>query len=249
VKSFRHETDFVLPDWNSIATKTGLLNSCIELMIYTCHRRGTHAIGGMSAQVPISADPLANTAARQKVRDDTLRHVDAGHDGTLVAHADFVPIAKEVFDAHMKTPNQIQKPPHGVVIGARDLLKTPTGEITENGLRNNVQVAIVYIESWLRGNGWVTIHNKMQDVATAEISISQVWQWLRHQARLNDGCVVDEELVRQAIADEVGTIKKNIGEERYTSSRFDDAAKIFERMITGTEFPEFMPLVAYEYMD
>jgi len=249
VKSFRHETNFVLPDWHSIATETSLLSSCVELMIHTCHRRGTHAIGGMSAQIPISSDPLANATARQKVRDDKLHEVVAGHDGTLIAHPDLVPIAKEVFDAHMKTPNQIQKPPNGAVIGARDLLATPKGEITENGLRNNVQVAIVYIESWLRGNGWVTIHNKMQDVATAEISRSQVWQWLRHHAMLSDGRVVDEELVRQAIADEVAIIKKNIGEKRYASSRFDDAAKIFERMITGTEFAEFMPLVADGYID
>jgi malate synthase len=225
------------------------LNAYVTLLIRTCHRRGIHAMGGMAAQIPIKSDPLANAAALQKVREDKLREVMAGHDGTWVAHPGLVPIAKDVFDAHMPTPNQIHTHAADATVTAEDLLSVPDGPITEKGLRTNINVGMLYLESWLRGNGCVPIYNLMEDAATAEISRSQVWQWIRHGATLDDGRVVNRDLVQRTIAEELRSIRENIGEDTYWSGRFDTAAKLFEHMMTSDDFPEFMPLVAYGYID
>ena len=158
------------------------LKAYVELLIKTCHRRGIHAMGGMAAQIPIKSDPAANEAALEKVRQDKLREVKAGHDGTWVAHPGLVPIAKAIFDEYMKTPNQLGVKREDVHITAADLLRVPEGQITEQGLKLNVDVGIQYIESWLGGNGCVPIYNLMEDAATAEISRVQVWQW-RHSRR------------------------------------------------------------------
>src|SRR5262245_10766006 len=167
------------------------LNSYVQLLIRTCHRRGIHAMGGMAAQIPIKNDPAANERALDKVRQDKLREVKAGHDGTWVAHPGLVPIAKAIFDADMKSPNQIAVARDEVRVTATDLLKVADGEITQAGLEVNIDVGIQYLEAWLGGNGCVPIYNLMEDAATAEISRTQVWQWVRHGARLNDGRVVD----------------------------------------------------------
>ncbi len=249
IKRFRTQPEFVLPDRGSVTMDRHFLSSYVALLIRTCHHRGIHAMGGMAAQIPIKSDPLANAAALQKVRDDKLREVKAGHDGTWVAHPGLVPIAKEIFDAHMPTPNQIHTVPRDVSVTASDLLTVPQGAITEKGLRTNINVGMLYLESWLRGNGCVPIYNLMEDAATAEISRSQVWQWIRHGAKLDDGRVVDRELVRRTIGEELQTIRENIGDETYRSGRFDTAARLFERMMTSDDFPEFMPLVAYGYID
>ena len=240
IKKFRNRPDFVLPDRSTVTMEKHFLKSYVELLIQTCHRRGIHAMGGMAAQIPIKSDPAANEKALEKVRQDKLREVTAGHDGTWVAHPGLVPIAKEVFDSHMKTPNQIDRTRENVHIKPQDLLTIPEGQITEEGLRWNVDVGLQYLESWLRGSGCVPIYNLMEDAATAEICRSQVWQWLKHGARLSDGRPVTHEMVRNIIAEQKNKLK---------GGRISDAADIFQRMMTSDDFAEFLTLEAYDYID
>ena len=240
IKKFRNRPDFVLPDRSTVTMEKHFLKSYVELLIQTCHRRGIHAMGGMAAQIPIKSDPAANEKALEKVRQDKLREVIAGHDGTWVAHPGLVPIAKEVFDSHMKTPNQIDRTRENVHIKPQDLLTIPEGQITEEGLRWNVDVGLQYLESWLRGSGCVPIYNLMEDAATAEICRSQVWQWLKHGARLSDGRPVTQEMVRNIIAEQRNKLK---------GGRISDAADIFQRMMTSDDFAEFLTLEAYDYID
>ncbi|HEX6466755.1 MAG TPA: malate synthase A, partial [Terriglobales bacterium] len=195
---------------------------------------------GMAAQIPIKNDTAANEKALEKVRADKLREVNAGHDGTWVAHPGLVPIAKEVFDAHMKDANQIGRHRDDVHVTAKDLLAVTEGEITEEGLRWNVDVALQYLESWLRGLGCVPIYNLMEDAATAEICRAQVWQWVRHGARLNDGRPITKEMVSQIIAEQKNKLK---------GARISEAAEIFERMTTSPDFAEFLTLRAYDYIN
>jgi malate synthase len=240
IKKFRNQPGFVLPDRSIVTMDKHFLKSYVDLLIQTCHRRGIHAMGGMAAQIPIKNDPTANEKALDKVRQDKLREVLAGHDGTWVAHPGLVPIAKEIFDAHMKEANQIGRPREAVRVTAKDLLAVPEGKITEEGLRWNIDVGLQYLESWLRGSGCVPIYNLMEDAATAEICRAQVWQWVRHGARLSDGRPVTQEMVRQVIAEQKSKLK---------GSRIAEAAEIYDRMITSPDFAEFLTLVAYDYID
>ena len=243
IKKFRHRPDFVLPNRAQVTMDRHFLSSYVKLLIQICHRRGIHAMGGMAAQIPIKNDPAANDAAIGKVRADKLREVKAGHDGTWVAHPGLVQLAKDIFDEGMKTPNQIDGKREEVRIAAQDLLTVAEGDITEDGLRLNVDVGIQYLEAWLRGNGCVPIYNLMEDAATAEISRTQVWQWVTHGAKLKDGRTVTPELVRHSIAHEMES-KKWAGQ-----GRFDLAAKLFEDMMTRPDFPDFLTLVAYDHID
>ncbi|MDE3181091.1 MAG: malate synthase A [Acidobacteriota bacterium] len=249
IKKFRDRPGFVLPDRATVTMDKHFLNSYVQLLIKTCHRRGIHAMGGMAAQIPIKSDPAANEAALEKVRQDKLREAKAGHDGTWVAHPGLVPIAKAVFDDYMKGPNQIEHKREDVSILPEDLLTPPEGKITERGLRANIDVGIQYLESWLRGSGCVPIYNLMEDAATAEISRAQVWQWVRHQAAMEDGRRVTPELVRNAIREEVESLRERLGAARIDSGKFELAARIFEEMMTSRHFAEFMTLVAYDYID
>jgi malate synthase len=237
IKKFRNYPQFVLPNRAEVTMERHFLKSYVELLIQTCHRRGIHAMGGMAAQVPIKNDPAANEEALEKVRQDKLREVRAGHDGTWVAHPGLVPIAKEIFDQHMKGANQISSKRKEVHVTSKDLLAVPDGEITEEGLRWNIDVGLQYLEAWLRGVGCVPIYNLMEDAATAEICRAQVWQWLRHGVKLNDGRTVTETLMRQAI------------DEQARPGDSGKAAQIFQELITSTDFPEFLTLVAYQYID
>jgi malate synthase len=189
----------------------------------------------MAAQIPIRNDEAANAAALEKVRLDKLREVKAGHDGTWVAHPGLIPIAKAVFDELMPAPNQIFRKRDDVHVTAADLLEVPNGDTTEQGVRVNIDVGIQYLEAWLQGNGCVPIYNLMEDAATAEISRTQVWQWVKHGARLNDGRTVTADFVRQ-------TIRKIRPQETL-------ATKLFQEMMTSAEFPEFLTLVAYDHID
>jgi len=240
IKKFRNRPDFVLPDRSIVTMEKHFLKSYVDLLIQTCHRRGIHAMGGMAAQIPIKNDPAANEKALEKVRQDKLREVNAGHDGTWVAHPGLVPIAKEVFDTHMKAPNQIGRRREDVHVKAKDLLTVTEGQITEEGLRWNIDVGLQYLESWLRGSGCVPIYNLMEDAATAEICRSQVWQWAKHGARLSDGRPVTHEMIRQVIAEQRSKLK---------GGRIEDAADIFLRMMTRDDFAEFLTLEAYDYID
>jgi malate synthase len=240
IKKFRQRPDFVLPDRGRVTMDRHFLKSYVDLLIRTCHRRHVHAMGGMAAQIPIKHDPVANEAALERVRQDKLREVRAGHDGTWVAHPGLVPVAAEVFDASMRGANQLHVTRDDVRVTASDLLTVPEGDITETGLRTNVDVGIQYLESWLRGMGCVPIYNLMEDAATAEISRSQVWQWLRHGARLADGRPVTKALVEQIIVTEM---------QRFEGGKFALAADLFRRISLGPELPEFLTGVAYEFLD
>jgi len=241
IKKFRNRPDFVLPDRATVTMEKHFLKSYVDLLINICHRRGIHAMGGMAAQIPIKNDQEANEKALEKVRQDKLREVHAGHDGTWVAHPGLVGVAKDIFDAHMKQPNQIDRPLQDVHVTAKDLLAPTEGKITEAGLKWNIDVGLQYLESWLRGNGCVPIYNLMEDAATAEICRSQVWQWVKHGAKLSDdGRPVTREMVRGFIAEQ---------KKRLKGARMDDAAAIFERMMTDQDFAEFLTLVAYDYID
>jgi malate synthase len=249
IKKFRNRPHFVLPNRAQVTMDRHFLNSYVLLLIETCHSRGIHAMGGMAAQIPIKNDPAANEAALEKVRQDKLREVRAGHDGTWVAHPGLVPVAKEVFDTYMKTPNQISRKLNGVQITAADLVTVPQGDITEAGLRWNTDVGLQYLAAWLRGNGCVPIYNLMEDAATCEICRTQVWQWVRHGANLSDGRTVTPQLVRQAIGEELDKLHKQLGTERFDSAGFKTAGEIFENLMTSADFPEFLTLVAYEHID
>jgi malate synthase len=225
------------------------MHSYSLLVIKTCHRRGAHAMGGMAAQIPIKNDPQANTAALQKVRDDKIREATDGHDGTWVAHPGLVHIALEEFNKAMPAANQIDKKRDDVTVTAEDLLKMPAGEITEEGLRTNIDVGIQYMASWLSGLGCVPIYNLMEDAATAEISRAQVWQWVHHpEGILTDGRKVTVDMFREIMAQELDKIKHTVGPERFTEGNYEKAAGIFDEIISKDELEEFLTLSAYEHL-
>jgi malate synthase len=249
IKKFRHRADFVLPDRAQVTMERHFLKSYVDLLIRTCHRRGIHAMGGMAAQIPIKNDGAANERALDKVRNDKLREVRAGHDGTWVAHPGLVPIAKEIFDEGMKTPNQIGVTRDDVEVTPQDLLSVPEGEITQAGLEVNVDVGIQYLEAWLGGNGCVPIYNLMEDAATAEISRTQVWQWVKHGAKLSDGRKVDAAMVQRTIPQQLEKIRGLVGAARFESGNYDRAARLFEEMSLTDDFPDFLTVPAYELLD
>jgi len=248
IKKFRSSPDFLLPDRGQVGMDKHFLDSYSRLLIQTCHRRGAHAMGGMAAQIPIKRDAAANDAAIAKVRADKQREAHAGHDGTWVAHPGLVAIARGEFDAVLDGPNQLDNTRDDVWVTANDLLEVPTGTITEKGLRTNINVGIRYLEAWLRGTGCVPLYDLMEDAATAEISRAQVWQWVRHGARLDDGRHVDRFLVKRTLDEELDAIRSSVGEEAWNAGRFDLAAYLFEELVNSTEFEEFLTLVAYDHL-
>ncbi len=245
IKKFNHRPEFVLPDRAQVTMDRAFLRAYAQLAIKTCHRRGIHAIGGMAAQIPIKNDPEANERAFAKVRADKEREADEGHDGTWVAHPGLVATAQEVFDARMPGPNQIARLRDDVQVSARDLLAMPEGTITGAGLRTNVAVALRYLESWLRGQGAVPIFSLMEDAATSEISRSQIWQWIRHGATLDDGTLVTAELYRSLRREEMDALRRDVGDARWGGTRFEEAALILDRLVTADEFAEFLTVPAY----
>lgn len=250
IKKFHKNPDFVMPDRGLVTMTTDFMRAYSLLVIQTCHRRGAHAMGGMAAQIPIKGDPQANEIAFAKVRADKEREAKDGHDGTWVAHPGLVAVAKEVFDNYMPQPNQIMEMPRlDVQVRAEDLIRVPQNDITEQGLRQNLKVGIQYVESWLRGNGCVPLYNLMEDAATAEISRSQVWQWLHHNASLADGRAITNELYSQMLEEEMDAIREEIGKDAFENGRFPEAVKLFDKMIRGDKFREFLTLPAYEYID
>ncbi len=249
IKKFRHRPDFVLPDRVQVTMERHFLKSYVDLLIRTCHRRGIHAMGGMAAQIPIKSDPEANHRALDKVRADKLREVRAGHDGTWVAHPGLVAVAKQIFDAHMPSPNQISVSREDVQVSARDLLSVPEGELTQGGLELNIDVGIQYLEAWIGGNGCVPIYNLMEDAATAEISRTQVWQWVRHGAKLSDGRVIDAALVQRTVPQQLDKLRSLVGAARFDSGNFERAARLFEEMSLTENFPDFLTVPAYDLLD
>jgi malate synthase len=203
----------------------------------------------MAAQIPNKRDAALNAQALEKVRQDKLREVRQGHDGTWVAHPALVSVAREVFDSHMSGPHQIGRQREDVRVTARDLLATPAGEITADGLRTNLGVALQYLAAWLGGLGCVPINNLMEDAATAEISRAQVWQWLHHGARLEDGRPVSAALVQQIIAELVQALPERVGPDGPGHDKFSLSGRILAELATGADFAEFLTTVAYDYLD
>jgi malate synthase len=240
IKKFAEDPDCVLPDRGQVTMTTHFLRSYSLLLIKTCHRREIHAMGGMAAQIPIRGDPAANAAAMERVRADKEREAGDGHDGTWVAHPGLVAIAKEAFDRAMPLPNQIARQRQDIGVGVADLLAIPKGTITEAGLRQNLNVGIGYIEAWLRGTGCVPLYNLMEDAATAEISRAQVWQWISHGARLEDGRRIDRALCCAMLNEELAKL-----DDAPRSGRYQDAAKLLDELIESDTFPEFLTLPAY----
>jgi malate synthase len=250
IKRFRNRPEFVMPDRAQVTMTTHCMRSYSLLAIQTCHRRGIHAIGGMAAQIPIKNDPEANEKAIGKVRADKERESGDGHDGTWVAHPGLVALARGIFDERMPEANQIPKRREDVHVTAEDLLTVPEGEITENGLRHNIDVGIQYMEAWLSGNGCVPIYNLMEDAATAEISRSQIWQWI-HQGggELADGRKVTPELCRELFGEEMDKLRSMAGERRFGAGRYGLARDLIEGIVQQDEFAEFMTTVGYEHLD
>ncbi|HFQ92610.1 MAG TPA: malate synthase A [Anaerolineae bacterium] len=246
IRKFRNIPEFVMPDRAEVTMTTHMMRSYSLLLIKTCHRREIHAMGGMAAQIPIKSDPEANAAALEKVRADKEREAKDGHDSTWVAHPGLVAIAKEEFDKYMPTPNQIFRKLEDVEITAADLLVVPEGHITEAGVRVNLDVGIQYMAAWLAGNGCVPIYNLMEDAATAEISRSQLWQWVHTGAKLDDGRPVTPALLEEMLPDVLQRMKEMVGEERFEHGRYTEAADLFMEIIEKDSFTEFMTLPAYE---
>ncbi len=249
IKRFRGHADRLMPDRAEITMERHFLRSYSRLLIKTCHKRGAHAMGGMAAQIPIKNDDAANEAAFDKVRNDKLREVTDGHDGTWVAHPDLVPVAKTIFDQHMPEPNQVGKslPVDTMEYTAADLLKVPEGNITETGVRMNVSAALHYIAAWLAGRGAVPIHNLMEDAATAEISRAQLWQWIRNKnGLLENGDKVTAELFETYLNAELADLQAQHGVEVMNTTRYQEAALLLRKLVLEDEFLEFLTLPAYD---
>ena len=226
----------------------GFLASYVKLLISTCHRRGAHAMGGMAAQIPNNSDPAANELAIAKVRADKVREVNEGHDGTWVAHPALVSVAKAVFDEGVRGKNQLDLIPSNTRVTVEDLLRVPKGQVTEAGLRTNIDVGIQYIEAWLRGSGAVPLYHLMEDTATAEISRAQLWQWIHHGVEMSSGSKVSLEMVRRLINEEIGHIRERVGDQRYSAGKYELATTLFDALISKQEFEDFLTLAAYEHL-
>jgi len=250
IKKFRTRgRDFLLPDRNQVTMTAPFMRAYTELLVSTCHQRSAHAIGGMAAFIPSRKDAEANEKALAKVREDKTREAGDGFDGSWVAHPDLVPVCREVFDAVLgDKPNQRDRLREDVSVTVEQLLdvKSTPGDITEDGLRNNVSVGLQYLSAWLRGNGAVAIFGLMEDAATAEISRSQVWQWLHLGVELADGQPVTAELVDRVIEEELVKIREAVGDEAYEQGRMDDATQIYRAMAMSDDFADFLTLPAYE---
>ena len=250
IKKFRANKDFCLADRSQVTMTSPFMRSYALLLVKTCHKRGAPAMGGMAAQIPIKNDPAANEVAMEKVRQDKLREVTDGCDGTWVAHPALVPIAKEIFDKHMPQANQYGKQRPDVSVAAKDLLDfKPSAPISEAGVRNNISVGIQYLGAWLAGNGCVPVFNLMEDAATAEISRSQIWQWIRSpKGVLDDGRKVTVDLFHQLLKEELPKVRAYLGEEAWRAGKYEDGAKLFEK-ITAGDYVEFLTLPAYQQID
>jgi len=249
IKRFKNVPGYLFPDRAQITMTRHCMHTYSLLAIKTCHRRGAHAIGGMAAQIPIKSDPQKNQIALEKVREDKTREATDGHDGTWVAHPGLVPIALAEFDKSMPTPNQIGRLREDVHVSAADPLKLPAGTITETGVRTNINVGIQYMANWLSGLGCVPLYHLMEDAATAEISRSQLWQWVHHpDAVLDDGRKVTLDLFRGMMEEEMEKIKAEVGEAAFRRIHYEKAAELFDRITAADTLAEFLTLKAYDYL-
>lgn len=252
IKTLRNHPEYVLPDRAQVGMDRAFLKAYSLKLIQTCHRRRAHAMGGMAAQIPVKGDEAANTAAFDKVRADKKREAQQGHDGTWVAHPDLVPVAMEVFDAEMPQANQVLSQRQFPTITETSLLTPHTGTVTEAGIRTNISVGIEYTAAWLRGKGAVPIHNLMEDAATAEISRSQLWQWLTHGTEFETADGGTETFTADAfdrlLNDELGKIKSALGDNAYVEGRYPEATDVFVATATGNTLADFLTLPAYDVL-
>jgi malate synthase len=249
IKTRQHDARAVLPDRSQVTMTQPCMRAYTQLLIRTCHHRGAYAMGGMAAQIPVKNDEAANATAFERVRVDKLREVVDGHDGTWVAHPALVPVAREAFESRMSGDHQLDRLRDDVRVTAHDLLEVPVGTCTEEGLRLNIRVGIQYIEGWLGGQGAVPLYNLMEDAATAEISRTQVWQWIRHHIVLTNNQVVTRQLVTRLIDEELTRIQTEVGEARFREGHFDTASEIFLHLATAEKLEEFLTLAAYPQLD
>lgn len=248
IKKFRNHPNFVVPNRDQVTMTSPFMDAYSKLVIQRCHKRGILAIGGMAAQIPIKNDEEANAAALEKVRKDKEREVKNGHDGTWVAHPALVEVAMTEFNKYMPTPNQLHITRDDVNITEQDLVELPLGTVSEEGIRKNINVGILYTEAWLRGFGAVALYNLMEDAATAEISRTQVWQWLKNEVKLEDGRKFNNELYQELFNDETAKITAEVGEGNMDKSKFNIAFDLFNKLVTSEKFEEFLTLPAYQFI-
>lgn len=248
IKKFHANKNFVLPDRSQVTMGTHFLKSYSELLIQTCHKRRCHAMGGMSAFIPVKDDEAANTKAFAAVKADKEREAGNGHDGTWVAHPGLIPVAMEVFDRLMPNANQYEKTREDVSIKAKDLLTLPEGTVTEEGVRNNLNVAIQYTANWLDGRGAVPIFNLMEDAATAEISRSQIWQWLHHGTKMESGEKLSEDMLLAYADEEMKKIEQSVGPDAFRKAPYRRAKELVLNLTMDKEYAEFLTLPAYEML-
>ena len=241
IKTLRNHQDRIFPNRDQVHMTSRCMRAYSDLLIRTCHHRGAHALGGMAAQIPIKNDPVANEQSLAAVKADKTREVQAGHDGTWVAHPGLIPIAKSIFDSYMTTANQINKPCTESEITRQDLLAHPVGHVTEKGLRDNIRVSLLYTEAWLSGNGCVPINNLMEDAATAEISRTQIWQWI-YAGKYT--CQV----LKDVLNEEVHKIRLDVGNINFMNGKYQEAAAILERISIADKLENFLTLPAYEQL-
>ncbi|HEY0609024.1 MAG TPA: malate synthase A [Chitinophaga sp.] len=246
IKKFKTIPNHIFPDRSQVTMTVPFMRAYTQLVIKTCHEREAHAIGGMAAQIPVKNNPAVNEAALEKVKADKLREVQDGHDGTWVAHPGLVQVAMEIFDKYMPEANQLSRKREDFHCSEEALLQVPEGTITEAGIRSNINVGILYLESWLRGNGAAAIHNLMEDAATAEISRTQIWQWLHYGAKLADGRVFDYGLYEGLRDDEIEQIQQTVGCLQYQQGYYVQAICLFNRLVVQEKFEEFLTLSAYD---
>jgi len=253
IKTLRNHKQFLLPDRAQVGMDRGFLSAYASRLVEVCHKRRAHAMGGMAAQIPVKNDEAANMAAFDKVRNDKLREARLGHDGTWVAHPDLVPVAMDVFDTEMPSKHQIHKKRQTQRITDADMLSPHSGTVTEAGVRTNIEVGIRYIAAWLCGRGAVPIHNLMEDAATAEISRSQIWQWLAHSATVQmEGGFTEtmtQRLYERLYNEELKNLASELGPDAFAKGRFDEAAKLFTETATAQVLPDFLTIPAYEILE
>lgn len=248
IKKFRNHKNFFVPNRAQVTMETPFMQAYSLRVIQACHKRGVHAMGGMAAQIPVKNNDEANASAFAKVKAGKEHEVKNGHDGTWVAHPGMVSLATEVFNENMPAENQIDVLREDITISEEDLIESPTGTITEKGIRENINVGILYIESWLRGYGAAALYNLMEDAATAEISRTQLWLWLHTNAMLEDGRTFTQGMYEQFKKEELRKIQSLVGYEQYTKGKFTLAIELFDALVLSEEFEEFLTLSAYKHI-
>jgi len=248
IKKFRNHKGFIVPNRDQVTMSSPFMKAYSLKVVQTCHKRGVHGMGGMAAQIPVKNNEEANELAFSKVRKDKEQEVNNGHDGTWVAHPGLVKTAMDIFDIHMPKANQINKQRDWLTITEQELVVLPKGTVTEEGIRKNINVGILYIESWLSGNGAAALYNLMEDAATAEISRTQVWQWLHKEVTLEDERVFTVELYDVLKSEEIDNIIALVGEEAFNNGRFELAIRLFDDLVLSEDFTEFLTLPAYQYI-